>query len=332
MAEHESRILVIDDDPGAIRLLATLLKGCGKVYFTTRGSEARTMAQAINPDLVLLDIVMPDRDGLKVCQEFKQDPLLAEIPILFVTSQTDADMETQALEAGALDFIHKPPHPQIVKARVSNYLALKHHTDQLRMLSTQDGLTGIANRRSFDKAIENEWRRACRNRYPLSLLMLDIDHFKQFNDRYGHQAGDDCLRTVAGYLATRVRRPGDLVARYGGEEFAMLLPKCPLEYALEFAESILADIAELEIDHTEGEETRRVTVSIGVGCSQNVCKGRRACWHEAHRLDQDLLCGMTSANLIRQADMALYQAKQNGRNRIEVSSMPLAFEEHSEGA
>jgi len=317
--EQQSRILVIDDDPGTIRLLANILQGYGKVYFTTQGSDALKMAQSINPDLILLDIVMPDRDGLKICREIKADPSLVEIPILFVTSYTDTEMEARALETGALDFIHKPPHPQVVKARVGNYLALKHRTDQLRMLSTLDGLTGIANRRAFDKAILNEWRRACRNRHPLSLLMLDIDHFKHYNDSHGHQAGDDCLRTVAGYVHSRARRPGDLAARYGGEEFAVLLPECPMESAAEIAESIRQGISCLDIDHTEAEKIGRVTVSIGVGCSQGLCENSRLCRHETNRTDGDITCGLIPANLIRLADMALYQAKQKGRNRIEVS-------------
>lgn len=319
MIEQESRILVIDDDPGTIRLLAKILKECGKVYFTTTGSDALKKAQAIVPDLILLDIVMPDRDGLVVCRELKADPLLAEIPILFVTAHTDTEMEARALETGALDFIHKPPHPQVVKARVSNYLALKHRTDQLRQLSTLDGLTGIANRRSFDKAIQSEWRRACRNRHPLSLLMLDIDYFKNYNDTFGHQAGDDCLRAVACYLSSRTRRPGDIAARYGGEEFVVLLPECRADYAIEIAGSICREISWLDIEHTDTEGTGRVTVSIGVGCSQTLCETNRMCEDEMDAPGAGTHCGLTPANLIRQADLALYQAKEKGRNRIEAA-------------
>ena len=306
----ESRILLVDDDPGTIRVLVQILRDLGRIHFTTQGSEALELALSVVPDLILLDIEMPDRHGLVVCEEIKREPDLADVPILFVTSHTDRQLEVRALQAGAIDFIAKPPHPEVVRARVSNYLALKHQTTQLRMLSMLDGLTGISNRRAFDKAIQNEWRRACRDDQPLALLMLDVDHFKRYNDSHGHQAGDDCLRAVAACLAARVRRPGDMAARYGGEEFVCLFPNCTLEHALELAERIRAEVSDLRAARPDLIPAP-VTVSIGVA-ERALLEGHgRDCWH---------LPGLEPAHLIELADHALYLAKQGGRNRVEVAA------------
>lgn len=314
----ESRILLVDDDPGTIRVLVQVLRDLGRIHFTTQGSEAMALALSVVPDLVLLDMEMPDRHGLVVCEEIKNEPTLADVPVLFVTSHTDRDLEVRALQAGAIDFIAKPPHPEVVRARVSNYLALKHQTTQLRMLTMLDGLTGISNRRAFDKAIRNEWRRACRDGHPLSLLMLDVDHFKRYNDSHGHQAGDDCLRAVAACLATKVRRSGDMAARYGGEEFVCLLPNCSLGHAMALAEQIRREVAELRSAHPEAIPAE-VRVSIGVAersllCQQAVAtapgRTRDDCPRNACRLDP--------TQLIELADHALYLAKQGGRNRVET--------------
>lgn len=316
--DREPRLLLVDDDPGTIRVLGEILKGIGTLYFTTRGTDALVMARSVVPDLILLDVEMPDRHGFLVCKEIKGDPLLAEIPILFVTSHTDIEMEARALEVGAIDFIHKPPHHQVVKTRVGNYLALKLQTDRLRELSTIDGLTGIANRRAFDKAITSEWRRACRSESPVSLLIIDIDNFKRYNDTHGHQAGDDCLREVAGCLSAMPRRSGDMVARYGGEEFVMLLPDCSLEHAMKIAETLRKEVSQMIIRHADSGVTEWVTVSIGVSSSRILCEraGIRCQYH--HGQHGVLTCGQSPRDLIELADKALYQAKQAGRNRVET--------------
>jgi PleD family two-component response regulator len=218
------RLLVVDDDVGAVRLLTSVVQEFGEVFFATNGEDAVAMVFDKRPDLVLLDAEMPGMDGFAACEAIKRDPVFADLPILFVTAHSDMDIETTALGLGAVDFITKPISPPIVKARVKTHLALKQRTDELHRLAGVDGLTGIANRRTFDTALDNEWRRACRAKSPMSLLMIDVDHFKRYNDHYGHQAGDDCLRTVAGALAAALHRSGELVARYGGEEFAIILP------------------------------------------------------------------------------------------------------------
>lgn len=317
----EARLLIVDDDPVTIRLLIQIFKDLGQIRFTTSGVEAVAMARCFCPDLILLDVEMPEMDGFAVCAAIKDDPAFEDVPILFVTAHGAVEIETRALTAGAIDFISKPPHPPIVRARIKNYLALKQRTDQLRRLSTIDGLTGVANRRAFDDAVELEWRRACRTGDPLSLLMFDVDYFKRFNDTYGHQAGDDCLRAAAAAIASLVRRPGELVARYGGEEFAVLLPNCSLEPAQHLAETVRAAVADLAIPHSASDVAPHVTISIGLAHMATVCGPTGA--RIQGRCSFKDSCSLGPANLIKAADAALYEAKHNGRNRVWV------YPEHS---
>jgi len=316
---HElPRLMIVDDDPGTIRLLIEMLKGLGRIHFATSGTEAIEMARSVGPDLILLDVEMPEPDGFHVCEQIKADPAFEDVPILFVTSHGDVEIEARALSAGAIDFISKPPHPLVVRARVTNYLALKQRTDQLRRLSTVDGLTGVANRRAFDAALEMEWRRACRTGEPLALLMLDVDFFKRFNDTYGHQAGDECLRGVAATLSASVRRPGELAVRYGGEEFAALLPACNAEQAMRSAEVIRAGVAALQIPHAASDVAPHVTISVGLASMSTLCtsahpepRGKGSCAFKDS-------CRLGPADLIRMADEALYAAKRGGRNKVET--------------
>lgn len=313
---EEPRLLVVDDDPGTIRLLVQILKGLGKIHFTTSGAEAVEMARTVRPDLILLDVEMPDADGFRVCEMIKGDPAFQDVPILFVTAHGDADVEAQALTAGAIDFITKPPHPPVVRARVRNYLALKQRTDQLRRLTTIDGLTGVANRRAFDTALDLEWRRACRTGTQLSLLMIDVDHFKHFNDAYGHQAGDDCLRTVAQALAGAARRPGELAARYGGEEFAVLLPACDTPQAVGLAETIRAAVSGCAIPHGKSDVAPHVTVSVGAASVFALCQPSRAHLRDGAACQLKDTCAVGPGDLVAAADHSLYEAKRAGRNRV----------------
>lgn len=315
--EREIRILIVDDDAGTIKVLAEILKDVGKIHFTTKGEKALSMAQTVMPDIILLDVEMPDMNGFEVCEAIKRNPGFQDVPVMFVTSHADIDIETRALTSGAIDFIHKPPHPMVVKARVSNYLALKKQTERLKMLSMVDGLTGIANRRAFDDALKQEWQRACRNHQQLSLLMIDVDHFKIFNDTYGHQAGDDCLRMIADVLDDTARRPGEMAARYGGEEFTVLLPNCTESQAVFLAEMICTEIRKLKKEHSGSPVAPYVTVSIGVSSMLNLKKGKN-CWSgdEGNQLDSPY--GLTYNDLLNAADRALYAAKHQGRNRVSI--------------
>jgi diguanylate cyclase (GGDEF)-like protein len=205
--------------------------------------------------------------------------------------------EAKGLELGGIDYLTKPVRPAIVRARVRNHLELSHYRDFLEELSGTDGLTGIANRLRFDEFLMREWRRALRNRMPLSLILLDIDLFKAFNDHYGHLAGDDCLRQVAWVLTEGLRRPADLAARYGGKEFAGLLPETDAKGALWVASQILEKVSGLNIPHASSPVADHVTVSIGVATLIPVV-------------------GQSAMDLIWRADVLLQAAKQSGRNQV----------------
>ncbi|MDE1146485.1 MAG: diguanylate cyclase [Azospirillaceae bacterium] len=306
------RILVVDDDVASVRVLSSILNEMGEVFFATNGPAALKRVHGERPDLVLLDAEMPGMDGFAVCATLKSDPQFQDLPILFVTAHSDIEFETRALELGAVDFISKPFSPAIVKARVKTHLTLKQRTDALNRLVSQDSLTGIANRRAFDKALDAEMRRAHRAGGMLSLLMIDVDFFKRYNDHYGHPAGDDCLRRVASALAGVVKRPGELVARFGGEEFAVVLPACTASGAILLAEKLRAAVADMEIPHAQSDVCSTVTISLGIA-NHTFGPDEDA---TVPTLVQDLQTALLLA-----ADHGLYQAKRTGRNRAVLAEM-----------
>lgn len=300
-----ARLLIVDDEISTIRVLSTILQEFGEVFFATNGADALAMIPDRQPDLIMLDAQMAGMDGFAVCAAIKSDPAHADLPILFITAHNDIATETHALELGAVDFITKPPSPAIVRARVKTHLTLKQRTDELHRLASVDSLTGIANRRAFDAALDLEWRRVSRSKAALSLLLVDVDCFKRFNDHYGHQAGDDCLRAVASALDAGVRRPAETAARYGGEEFAVILPACDQDTAMTLAEKLRTNVATLHIPHAASEVSDSVTISIGVA---SLTKEAIAAGQE--RPESSVL------SLITAADKGLYEAKRTGRNRV----------------
>jgi diguanylate cyclase (GGDEF)-like protein len=297
------RLLVVDDQPVNIQALYQAFAADHQVLMATNGPQALALCASKQPDLVLLDVMMPDMDGYEVCRRLQADPATRDIPVIFVTAHNDEAAETQGLEAGAVDFISKPINPKIVRARVKTHLTLKAHADLLRQWVYLDGLTGVRNRRYFDERLAGEWARAQRNGSALSVVLLDVDFFKRYNDRYGHQAGDDCLRRVAACLRQGIKRPGDLVARYGGEEFVCLLPETPLEGALEFSRQLGQSVAALGIEHADSAVAGFVTVSLGVCTKPANASG-------------------TAQALLREADAQLYIAKSRGRNQTCGAELP----------
>ncbi|MCY7307752.1 MAG: diguanylate cyclase, partial [Rhodoferax sp.] len=209
-------LLLVDDQPINNQLLDRIFSPDYRVLMVTSGAKALELCRDDPPDLVLLDVVMPEMDGYEVCRHLKSDEATRNIPVIFVTAHNDATQETHGFEVGAVDFIAKPFNPATVRARVKTHITLKQQTDLLRRMVFIDGLTGVFNRRCFDEQLGAEWRRASRNASSFGVLMLDIDHFKRYNDHYGHQQGDDTLRQVAGAIKACLLRPGDLAARYGG--------------------------------------------------------------------------------------------------------------------
>ncbi len=225
-------------------------------------------------------------------------PATRDVPVIFVTARDSTEDETQGLEVGAVDFITKPVNPPVVRARVRTHVALKRQADLLRSMAFNDGLTGVANRRWFDERLQVEWLRCRRNKLPLSLILLDLDHFKAYNDHYGHQAGDDCLRAAAAAMKSRLGRPADLLARYGGEEFVCLLPETPIDGARAKAEDLGRAVFDLALPHADSPTAPVVTISRGVATASPALDG-------------------SPNELLQRADAKLYAAKRAGRNRTE---------------
>jgi diguanylate cyclase (GGDEF)-like protein len=248
---------------------------------------------------------MPDMDGFEVCRQLKSHESTRHIPIIFVTAHTDPAQETHGLSLGAVDFIAKPINPAVVRARVNTQLTLKFQSDLLRKLVFLDGLTGVFNRRYFDQQLGTEWARSVRNASPLSMVLLDVDFFKAFNDRYGHQAGDDCLRSIAATLKSALKRPADLVARYGGEEFACILPDTSFDDAMALASDLEVQVRKLNIVHESSAIAKMVTISIGVTSNGDA----------SSRPDGGL-------RLLKLADAQLYKAKHTGRGRVCGEPLP----------
>ncbi len=293
---RNGRILIVDDAMENIQILHQALQDEHDVLFAMNGAKALHIAHNQRPDLILLDAMMPDMDGYAVCRELREAPGTRDIPIIFVTALNTPEDETRALEAGAADFISKPVNVAVVRARVRTQLTVKRQSDALRELTLTDGLTGVTNRRGFDEALESEWRRCGRAKLPVSLIIADIDHFKTFNDAYGHQAGDECLVRVGAAMRRAAARPQDLVARYGGEEFVILLPQEDLSGAEAVAKKLLDEIAQMAIPHERSTASPWLTLSMGVA---SMTPG------------DDALPGF----LIKTADALLYEAKAGGRNR-----------------
>lgn len=289
-------ILTVEDDDAIRALIGGVLSSEFNMLAAGDTKTALEIALQNLPDLILLDVGLPDVDGFEACRKIKADPLLADIPVIFLTSRTSSMDEVDGLEAGGIDYITKPINPVILRARIRNHLELKKSRDALERLARIDGLTGMSNRRTFDEMLQREWKRQARTGQPLSIIMIDVDHFKQYNDTYGHGAGDTCLRRVSQAAEGSLQRPADIVARYGGEEFVALLPDTTLEGAMAVAESIRAAISSLEIEHIESKAAPYVTVSLGVACM-------------VPELDKD------PGQLLEAADAQLYAAKSEGRNR-----------------
>lgn len=319
-------ILIVDDTLFNLKHLQALLQSEGylDILIAQSANEAYHILEEGNStgikdiDLILLDIVMPDINGIEACRTIKSNQLASDIPIIMVTATTDKEELELAFSSGAMDFITKPFEKTELIARVRSALRLKHEIDwrkaqeaeletltikleianeTLRNLSLKDGLTGIANRRYFDEIYQNEYERAKRNNTNLSLVMLDIDYFKLYNDTYGHLQGDGCLKLIAHAFKDTLKRASDFVARYGGEEFVVVLPETDRQGGFSVAEEIRVAVEVLQIPHLTSKCSDIVTISLGVGCMEP---------------GVDIL----PEDLILQADAALYLAKKTGRNKV----------------
>ena len=309
MIEQVSKILVIDDERLNVQLLFQALSDTYSILAASNGVDGLKIAREQQPDLILLDINLGDVSGHEVCVALKDDIITKDIPVIFVTAQDALEDELVGLELGAVDYFTKPFSIPLVRVRVRKQIELKQKTDMLEHLSSVDGLTGIANRRQFDIKLEESLRYIDRNHRGLSILIIDIDFFKQYNDKYGHVQGDSALKAVAKILRKGASRPLDFVARYGGEEFAILLLDATPEEGYWVAEKVRKAVEKANIVN-EGAVDNRLTVSIGV--SHIVAN------------HQDSIDAKT---FIESADESLYKAKEAGRNKVIASyDLPDSFE------
>ncbi len=330
LPEDPPVILVVDDDPFVRQLLRRVMEKEGyRVFEAANGEEGLEAYQRFNPHIVLLDALMPVMDGFTCCSKLQRlidneqngDALastksiqgIARTPVLIITALDDQESVDRAFAVGATDYITKPIHLAVLRQRVRRliqqsqlYQQLESANRELQLLASLDGLTGVANRRRFDQYLEDEWQWMYREKLPLSLILCDIDFFKKYNDTYGHQAGDACLRRVADALRFCAKRSVDLVARYGGEEFAVILPNTTAAGAYQVAEEIRAVVNNLEIPHAQSAVSEHVTLSLGVACMTP---------------NPEPL--IPPATLITAADAALYKAKAAGRNRCFLQISPV---------
>lgn len=315
-----SRVLLVDDQLMIAEAVRRMLAGYDDIEYHSVSDAASALAAAerIRPTVILQDLVMPGIDGFALIKSYRASAALREVPVIVLSSKEDAKLKAHGFAVGANDYLVKLPEQLELLARVRYHSAglisrqqrdqafidlhesqrlLAESNVELQKMASVDGLTAIANRRRFDDSMKTEWQRGQRDKTPLSILLCDIDCFKPFNDTYGHQAGDQCLKAAAAMLAAQLKRPADLAARYGGEEFAVVLPATDLAGAMLVAEQCRAGMEALAIAHSGGP-AGKVTMSIGVASVLPDANG-------------------SVEQLIARADKALYAAKNGGRNRVE---------------
>jgi two-component system chemotaxis family response regulator WspR len=318
--DYKIMVLLVDDQAmvGEAIRRALLKEENLDFHFCARAEEALEVAERTRPTVILQDLVMPGVDGLTLVRLYRQSPVLADVPIIVLSSKEDATIKRDAFAAGVNDYMVKLPDTIELVARIryhsrsyinllqrdAAYRALRESQQQLQKtnfelqrLTNTDGLTAIANRRYFDDYLGAEWRRARREQLQLSMLLIDVDFFKQYNDNYGHVAGDGVLKEVARALDRSNMRAADLNARFGGEEFAVILPATDLNGAVALGQRICEEIEHLQIAHAHSQASQWLTVSIGAACI-------------VPRPEQ------TPNDLIEMADRRLYLAKQQGKNRV----------------
>lgn len=263
-ARSTPKLLLVDDQPATLEALYQAFIADFQVQIATNGARALAICQDSAPDLMLLDATMPDMDGFEVCARLKANPASSDIPVIFVTGHNDTAQESRALQVGAVDCISRPINPALARARINSHLMLKLQTEAMYKLDFLDGLTGAFNQRYFDQQLSMELARSARNKSPLNLVLIEVDYFRQFNDCYGYQAGDDCLRQIAGTLKAGLRRPADLVARHGGNTFACLLPETDFDNAMALACELELRVRGRGFSHEKSDAATIVTISLGV--------------------------------------------------------------------
>jgi len=321
-------VLLVDDQPIIGEAVRRALSGQPDIIFHYCDDPAAALSVAgrIRPTVILQDLVMPGMDGLTLVRRYRADPLTADTPIIVLSTKDDPNVKSEAFAAGANDYIVKLPDTIELIARLRHhsttyvyrqqrdeaYRALRESQRQLvkinlelQRLTNVDGLTGLSNRRNFDEYLELHWKQAVREQSSFSILMIDVDNFKLYNDTYGHLAGDDVLKRIAAAIQATFRRPTDIAARFGGEEFIVLLAGTEAATARALGDGLCKRVAGLRIEHSESPPINQVTVSIG----------------GASTIPQ---IGDSGLVLIDIADKALYEAKRLGKNQIAMGGLDLA--------
>lgn len=321
--EYAVTVLLVDDQSTVVEVIRRALAAQPNFYFyhSRDAREAIGLAERVNPTVILQDLVLPGIDGLTLVERYRANPVTMDVPVIVLSAEETPAVKSEAFKRGASDYLIKPPDPVELVARLEHhskaylnqiqrdeaYHALREAQQDLMKLNTElqrltkvDGLTGLCNRRFLDDYLATEWKRAIRQQDPLSVLMIDVDHFKRYNDTYGHLAGDEVLKKVATAIKQSFSRPADLGARFGGEEFMAVLPKIAPAGARHIAEKLRCAVEDLRLPHSASTTAHYVTVSIGVASTIPPRNGP-----------------LTA--LIEAADAALYEAKKAGRNRVAVS-------------
>lgn len=299
---NKQSVLIIEDSPLVVRILTNILEKDYEVYSALTGAGGYELAVEKNPDIIVLDVVMSGMDGYEVCSKLKKNSLTKHIPVIFISALGETEDERKGLEAGAIDYIAKPFSEPIVKIRIKNHLELKRSRDILSELSSLDGLTGLYNRRYFDNAAKQLWQKAILFSLPFSLMLIDIDHFKLYNDNYGHLEGDECLKRIARCIKSCFDNKEDVVARFGGEEFVCIMPKDDINSALAMAQKIAGQVKDMKIPFPHSSVCDIVTISTGVGTI---------------RPDNSAVL----SDFIKAVDALMYKAKANGRNQIQYEQL-----------
>ena len=293
----ECNVLIVDDEPISRMLLESILEPVFCCTTAESGHEALLYCAENAPDLVLLDMNMPDINGLEVCKTLKQSPVTSQIPVIFVTSTLDVESENACWEVGASDFVMKPVNASTLTHRIKTHIQNKLRTEFLEKMTFHDQLTGLYNRTYLTREIPLLIRQVARDQSNIGAIMIDIDYFKLFNDNYGHLEGDLCLQKVAKIISDTVKRPKDAVIRFGGEEFLVLLPYIDYQGTKIVAQQLVEAVTNASIPHGKGIEGR---VSISAGF---------AVWKAADVVDDDY------SALVEDADISLFEAKEHGRNQ-----------------
>jgi diguanylate cyclase (GGDEF)-like protein len=300
--EKKYSILIVDDEKLNLMVLNQILSSDFTIYTAKTGATALSRANELVPDLILLDIMLPDMSGFEVLDKLKTNPHTSNSPVIFITGLNSIDDEEKGLLMGAVDYITKPFNHTIVKVRVKTHIQILQNYRTIEHVGLIDPLTELPNRRSFDKRIDMEWKRSIRDQNSISFLMIDIDHFKMYNDTYGHLQGDTLLRAVAKVFSSILKRPADSMVRFGGEEFGVLLPDTPWHAALMISEKIRTTIKSTIVPTIDGKINTSITISIGLVTARPQK-------------------GDSLRDFLSTADEYLYKAKKSGRDKVYSESV-----------